>query len=56
MFSDVEKKVERNNMLRGVQVQELTPALRESLAIPADVIFVRCRRERKLFQDGHIIA
>ena len=31
------KEVEHNNVLRGVQVQELTPDLRASLKIPADV-------------------
>jgi serine protease Do len=31
------KEVEHNNVLRGVQVQELTPDLRASLNIPADV-------------------
>lgn len=31
------KKTERNNVLKGVQVQELTPDLRSTLNIPADV-------------------
>ncbi len=33
----VAKKTERNNVLKGVQVQELTPDLRAAMNIPADV-------------------